>query len=56
MGPKTQGTLSTKMGQNDNFEKTFFRALAIKWAKQGVFIYLRAPEESQKHNKDIGKG
>ena len=36
MGPKTQGTLRTKMGQNGIFGKTFFGVLAIKWARRGV--------------------
>ena len=59
MGPKTQVTLSAKMGQKGpflNIKKNGFRVLALKWAKHGVFIYLRVPEESQKHNKDIGNG
>ena len=57
MGPKKTGPRKDQNGpKNGNFAKIVFCVLAIKWAKQGVFIYLRVPEESQKHNKDIGKG
>ena len=34
----------------------FYSKMAIKWAKQGVFVYRRVYLESQKHNKDIGNG
>ena len=56
-GPKTHVVICTKMGQNGKIEKkTFFSKLAIKWAKQGVFICLRVYLESQTHNEDIGNG
>ena len=57
MGPKTHVVTCTNVGQEWQFlEKSDFGVLAIKWAKQGVFAYLRVHEESKKHNKDIGKG
>ena len=40
MGPKTQGSLSTKMAQNGIFAQTVFRVLAIKRAKQGNFFIV----------------
>ena len=57
MGPKNTSHLKYQNGPNMAIlAKTFFSLLVIKWAKQGVFIYLRVPEELQKHDKDIGKG
>ena len=56
MGQKTHHFKNQKWVKNGNFEKTLFSRLAIKWAKQGVFVYLNVYLESQKHNKDIGNG